>query len=162
TPAPPETATAVPPRAAARVGRLIGDLDGLNYRPRLALLAEWLELARGRGLLVPPRYLAAPAGLATGGPELRPLVLAARGAALVGLAGQPSAPWDWVLDAESEPPGGEWLTGTIEARVRHLSAARAADPAHGRALLESVWPQEKASDLAALIGACAAGLTAED
>jgi hypothetical protein len=161
-PAPAETAELAPPRAATRLGRLIGDLGGLNYRQRLALLEEWLELARERGLLVPPRHLAALANLATDERHLRPPVLATGGARLAWLAGQPGAGWDWVLAAETEPPGDEWLTGTIEARVSHLAAARAADPEHGRELLEQVWPQEKATDLAALIGACAAGLNAGD
>jgi Family of unknown function (DUF5691) len=160
--APPEVDPEVPPRAAARVGRLIGDLDGLNYRPRLALLQEWLELACGKGLLAPPRHLAALADLATAERELRPLVLATGGARLVWLAGLNPGVWDWVGDAGTEPPADVWLTGTIEARARHLGAARAADAAHGRALLEGVWPQEKAADLAALIAACAHGLTADD
>jgi hypothetical protein len=161
-PAPAETVATVPPRAAVRVGRLIGDLGGLNYRARLALLAEWLELARDKELLAPPRYLAALADLATIERDLRPLVLAVGGARLVWIAGQAGAEWDWALEAQKGSPGDEWLTGTIEARVRHLSKVRAADPERGRVLLEEVWPQEKSADLAALITACEAGLNAGD
>jgi len=67
--------------------------------------------------------------------------------------------WDWVRPIETRD---DWLTGSLEERVRYLAAARAADPDAGRALLEEVWPHEKAADLAALIGACAEGLGAND
>lgn len=157
--APPETGAPAPPRAAMRAGQLIADLSGLNFRPRLALLVEWLELARERGMLAPPRYLAALANLATVERDLRPLVLATGGRRLTWLASQAGADWDWVI-AKAER--GDWLTGGIDARVRHLAAVRAADPAAGRTLLEEVWPQEKAADLAALIGACASGLGPDD
>ncbi len=156
-PAPAETLAPVPAKAAARVRQLIDDLDGLNYRPRLALLAEWLELARARDLLTPPQCLAALAQLASVEPGLRPLVRATGGQRLVWLANQ--AGWDWLVDGKSED---DWLTGDVQARARCLAATRATDPAAGRALLQEVWPQERAADLAVLIAACAEGLSRDD
>jgi hypothetical protein len=161
-PTPAETAQEAPPSAGARLGRLIGDLGGLNYRHRLALLVEWLELAREREVLAPARYLAAMADLATDERDLRPLVRRAGGSRLEWLADVNAGAWSWVPAVNATPSHEDWLTGTIEARARYLAAAREADAAQGRALLEEVWPQEKAADLAALITACANGLSADD
>ncbi len=162
-PAPAETVPGVPEAAAARLGLLLAEPAGGDHRQRRALLREWLQLAQEKGLRVPARHLTALIDLAGADTTMRPAVLAVGGQRLPWLAAQGPGRWAWIASPEpAEADVAQWETGRIASRVRYLESVRANDPERGRALLAQVWPQEKAADLAALIGACATGLQAAD
>ncbi|GIH10231.1 hypothetical protein Rhe02_82980 [Rhizocola hellebori] len=161
-PAPQETGEVAPHKASVRLGLLLLDA-GSDHRQRRSLLREWLELAQQRNFLAAPRHLSALVDAATADPTLRPAVIAVGGLRLGWLAAQGPGRWAWIEQpGPSVPDIDEWHTGRTAARVRYLESLRANDPAQGAALLAQVWQQERAADLAALIGACAEGLGAED
>ncbi|MET7401469.1 DUF5691 domain-containing protein [Dactylosporangium sp. NPDC005572] len=136
----------------------VRDADG-----RLELLAEWLGAARGRR--VPGELL--PALLETGRKHraLRPLIADAGGPRAAWLAAQ-RPEWGFLGtvaggDAPPDDPA-VWELGAIGRRVGYLTALRRRDPARARELLAAAWPAETPDDRAALLGALATGLSADD
>jgi hypothetical protein len=163
-PAPAEARPTVPTAAGARLGNLLaGVAERVDRTAVRELTHEWLELAAARGLIVAPRQLVALLDAASGEVALRPLVRAVGGERLPWLAVQGPGRWAWAMGSvESPPQPDDWQLGTIQARTRHLAMLRERDASAGRDLLTEAWPQEKAADLAALIGACLAGLGPDD
>lgn len=163
-PAPAETRPTVPPAAGVRLGNLLaGVAERVDRTAVRELTREWLELAAARGLIAAPRQLVALLDAGSGEVALRALVRAVGGQRLAWLAVQGPGRWAWAVGAvDSSPQPDDWQLGTIEARTRHLATLREGDASAGRDLLTETWPQEKAADLAALIGACRAGLGPDD
>jgi hypothetical protein len=150
-PAPPEERPTVSPAAAARLdGKLAG--DGAE------LLPEWLELAHGRQLIVPPRLL--PALLDHAGRQVaaREPVLAVIGQRGRWLAGQVPG---WAFAALGDPDSA-FETGARPARAAALRELRRRDPAGALSRLAGGWAGESGEDRAALIGCLAVGLGPSD
>ncbi|GGM10315.1 DUF5691 domain-containing protein [Dactylosporangium sucinum] len=163
----------VPWVAAARAADLLS-VDAVGYGAanavpvrdadgRLELLAEWLAAVQGRR--VPGELL--PALLETGRKHraLRPLIAEAGGPRAAWLAAQ-RPEWGFLgattgSDAPPDDPA-VWELGAIGRRVGYLAALRRRDPARARELLVAAWPAETPDDRAALLGALATGLSADD
>ncbi|MGW9346566.1 DUF5691 domain-containing protein [Nocardiopsis flavescens] len=143
--------------AARRLEAVLADRSGL--------LPEWLELAAAAGLRVPAEHLPALLDRGAHDSSLRPAVAAAAGARGLWLAGF-DPDWSYLL-AESAPEDvfdeQAWLYGTEGERRRMLGALRAADPARGRELLASVWPDLRKAELRRrLLEAMGTGLGPDD
>jgi hypothetical protein len=178
-PAPDDSAIPlVPWVAAARAADLLA-VDAAGYGTsnavpvrdadgRLELLAEWLGAVHGRR--VPGELLPALLEIGRRQRALRPLIAA---------AGGPRAPWlaaqrpEWgFLDTadrfDGRTPADDtagWELGTIGRRVGILSALRRRGPQsvqRAREMLAEAWPAETPDDRAALLGALAVGLSADD
>jgi hypothetical protein len=116
-----------------------------------AVLGEWLELARARGVRAPEELL--PALLAAGPGEETLAVVGERGRWLAGLDERLS----WAAHDEDV-----WRTGTLEARSIWLSEQRSHDPAAARAALEETWETEDPEARATFVERLAVGLSPDD
>ena len=159
-PAPPDAADA--PEAPAGPARL---LSSMLARAHAEALPEWLTRAAARGWRAPSLAVPALLALATATPPLRPALAAVLGARGRWLAAQRDD-WRWAA-ADAAPPEGEalelaWQTGTPAERAALLARVRAADPARGRALLESTWAEEAPTQRAALVAGLERGLSRDD
>lgn len=162
-PAAAETAPYAPYAAQQRLAALLSGGDAeLDRSTTRELAGEWLRVAAGRGLLASPALLVALLDLGSSDSSVRPAVRAVGGERLGWLALQGPGRWAWAVQQEDTAQPADWDTGRPADRVRHLGALRARDAAAGRDLLLESWPQEKASDLAALIAACGTGLGPDD
>ena len=152
-PCPPEHR----PICSEAVGfRLDAILSG-GFRP---VLDEWLELAAGAGLVVPPDRLPALLDTATSGPALRPLVAEVAGERGRWLGGLEPG-WAWVAGGGPDD-ATVWATGSADARRLLLARLRSTDPAAGRELLTSTWATETPEDRAAFVATLASGLSLDD
>jgi hypothetical protein len=155
-PAPAEEAPAVPPAAAARLGRILRG----EY---VQVLPEWLDAAAARGLRVPARLLPDLLERGRGDRMLRPSISRAAGRRGVWLALR-NTDWAYLVGAGDDPGGGAevWETGTRNQRAAYLTALRHADPAAAREALRETWAKEPAPDRAAFLGTFRAGLSPDD
>jgi len=150
-PAPPETRPACSRAAAHDAADILA--DGLLG----AALPEWLALVAERGLVAPPPLLPGLLDAAGGRDDLVAPVLAVLGERGRWL-GAHRADWQWA----ASDAAARWPTTAGAVRRRLLLAARAEDPAGGRALLESTWEEESARDREQYVALLAAGLSAAD
>src|SRR5438067_5419318 len=155
-PPPPKVWTEVPPAAAVR---LLEVLDG-----RTELWPEWLQLAVGRRLRVPPLSLPELleyARLETDSDseaDVRELINQVGGERLAWLAGLNP---DWHFAAYVDPEQ-QLARGAREERASALRRIRRRDPARGRELLLDLWPSERADARPKLLESLAIGLSAAD
>ena len=140
----------------AAAERLEAMLAG-RFRP---VLGEWLRLAAGAGLLVPPDRLPALLHAGSVDPRLRPAATDVIGERGRWLGGRNPA-WAWATGAGGDD-AGTWATGSRDARRLLLARLRATDPAQARELLASTWSTETPEDRAAFLAAFAAGLSMDD
>jgi hypothetical protein len=150
-PAPPEEDGTVPPAAAGRLAAMLAG-DGAE------LLAEWLDLAGGRRLIVPPRLLPALLDHAGRQAAAREPVLAVIGRRGRWLAGQVPG---WAFAAVADPDAA-YETGARPARAAALRELRRRDPGAALRRLAAGWPGESGEDRAALIGCLEVGLGPAD
>ncbi|GIF99063.1 DUF5691 domain-containing protein [Catellatospora citrea] len=162
-PAAAETDPYAPVAAQQRLAALLSGGDAeIDRTTARELAAEWLRVAAKRGLLAGPAILVALLDLGSSDSSVRASVRAVGGTRLGWLALQGPGRWAWAVQQEETAQPSDWDTGRAADRVRYLGELRARDAAAGRDLLLEAWPQEKASDLAALIAACGAGLGPDD
>jgi len=148
------------PVAPAGVARFLTTmLSGVNSE----VLREWLSLAAARGWRVPAPLL--PALLDVGRANylqsiIRP-VLGARGRWL----GTQNPDWHWAaapLVVDQSAARVVWETGAPEDRTLLLASVRDRNPAFGRALLESTWETEPASQRGQLLATLHRNISADD
>ena len=161
--APPAPAPPVDrPEAGEDASRSLAALLGGTWRQ---LLAEWLEACGATGRRVPSVWLPAVLDVATADRAVRPAVLGALGERGRWLAAQRPA-WSWAGGAAAgevpADPVAAWAEGTAAERRDLLAAARATDPALGRALVESTWSVDRADDRSAFVERLATGLSLDD
>ncbi|HEV3498034.1 MAG TPA: DUF5691 domain-containing protein, partial [Actinomycetes bacterium] len=142
--------------SVAAAERLKAILAG-RYRP---VLGEWLRLAAGAGLLVPPDRLPALLHAGSVDPRLRAVATEVIGERGRWLGGRNPA-WAWA-SGTADDEAGTWATGSRDARRLLLARLRSADPSRGRELLASTWATETAEDRAAFLAALATGLSMDD
>ena len=120
-------------------------------------LQEWIMLAAWRGQRVSEEYL--PHFLTsltrTTLPNHFYEVLGKRGRWLA----QQNEGWSYAVLPQND---SEWENATVPARITYLSKLRASDPAHARALLESVWKSEKTGNRVQLLKTLEIGLNPSD
>jgi hypothetical protein len=150
-PCPPDQRPVVSPAAELR-------LAGMLAEGGAELLPEWLELAAGSRLLVPPRLLPALLAHAEARPTLRRPVLAVIGERGAWLAAQVPA-WDFAAVGD---PEAAFAGGTRAARTEALRELRRRDPAAALERLTAGWAAEPGADRAALIACLAVGLESGD
>lgn len=139
-PAPEDRLPACPGSAGRRLFRM---LAGAHTE----FIAEWLELAAGRGFRAPADCLAGLLDLAGKERRLRPLVLRVldnRGAWLAALRPQ----WRALLPREPAELESIWSLGGRLERRDALAELRARDPDRARELVASAWATESAQDRA--------------
>jgi hypothetical protein len=185
----PQLAPAAAARADAllALGRPAREVTPVrDVAARLELLTEWLGAAAATGRRLPPELLPAlleaarrhrqlrPAVPAVGGPRAAWLAAqrpewafaCARGSAGTGPASGATGPGSpgAVADPGDSTVGDDtdWELGSIDRRVAYLRRLRRRDPTRGRRLLAAVWEAEPPDDRAALLGACATGLSGDD
>ncbi|GAA2354284.1 hypothetical protein Cme02nite_47210 [Catellatospora methionotrophica] len=162
-PATAETAPYASPAAQQRLAALLsGGSVELDRTTTRELAGEWLRVAADRGLLAGPAILVALLDLGSADTAARAAVRSVGGARLGWLALQGPGRWAWAVQQDAPAQAADWDTGRLADRVRYLTELRARDAAAGRDLLAQAWPQEKASDLAALLAACGTGLGPDD
>jgi hypothetical protein len=167
---------------SARGARLLARIGGLGRQRGLArdngdLLGDLLAAMRDAGYVLPAPLLPELLDIASRAQALRPLVvpvLGARGLWLAGYradwrqtAGTPSGRdrrggADAGAGAGDEDGAEAWRVGTPGERWAYLAALRERDPRAGRELLAAGWPREAKEERAALLGALARGLSADD
>ncbi|MDL4819504.1 DUF5691 domain-containing protein [Actinomadura opuntiae] len=155
-PAPAEDAPAVPPAAAARLGRILRG-------EHIQVLPEWLDAAAERGLRVPARLLPELLERGRGDRMLRPSIIRAAGRRGVWLALR-NTDWAYLVGAGGDPGGGAevWETGTRNQRAAYLTGLRRTDPAAAREALRETWAKEPAPDRAAFLATFRDGLSPGD
>ena len=156
----------------ARIGRQRG-----LARDSGDLLGDLLAAMRDAGYVLPAPLLPEMLDIASRAQALRPFVvpvLGARGRWLAGhradwrqAAGTPSGrdrrgSAGAGADAGDQDGAEAWRVGTPGERRAHLAALRERDPRTGRELLAAGWPREAKEERAALLGALARGLSADD
>lgn len=143
--------------AALRLEAILAD------RPEL--LPEWLELAAAAGLRAPAEHLPGLLDRGARDSSLRPAIAAACGSRGHWLA-RFEPDWEYLLTEPAPDDAFDehtWLHGTGGERRRMLGALRAADPARGRDLLASVWPDLRKAELRRrLLEAMETGLGPDD
>lgn len=155
TPAEPDTG----PELTATGCRIL-DLQ-LSLRDEL-LLPALLDAAAAAGRRLPPPLLPALLEVATRTPVLRPVAARIGGRRARWLAGHRSE-WAWLTERPADPADPQvWITGGRAARVAHLAAVRAADPAAARDLLATGWARETGDDRAAFVAVLGDGLDLAD
>jgi hypothetical protein len=150
-PAPDDPTPLCSPGADAVLTRILAEHD--------ELLDEWVERAARAGVRAWPRRLPDLLAAATYDRSLRGAALRAGGRPATWLAAQ-WPDWSWAQGDATDAEG--WETGSREERVAMLQAVRAADPAAGRALVESTWEQDAPEDRRAFVEALHDGLSIED
>ncbi|MFD1500860.1 DUF5691 domain-containing protein, partial [Streptosporangium lutulentum] len=134
-------------------------------QPRL--LAEWLEVAAGRGYRLSPHLLPELLDHAVRDRSIRShlgVLSGNRGRWLAGL----NPAWSFLLEevtvaaTGSETAPEVWELGTSGDRRAHLAALRAADPAGARELLAVTWEKETPDDRAAFLEVLADRLSLDD
>jgi hypothetical protein len=129
----------------------------------MELLAEALTRIDERGLRLPSWCLVPLAELEH--PGLQPAAGRVSGERGRWLAARRPR-WQWLAASDRGQSIGArqkvWEEGPLPARLEALHATRREDPATGRAWVDSVWKQEKASVREQLLGAFEEGLGAED
>lgn len=146
--------------ASARLSALLGAVRSAgDQRGARRLLHEWLEIARGQGLVAPAHLVPVLLDLGAQDGTLRDLIQAVGGARAAWLAGLRPQEWGWSAP-ERELTEADWDEGTD--RVAYLDQLRRRDPAAGRELLLRTWKDESAADLAKLIRVCWHGLSMDD
>lgn len=141
----------VPDAAAWRLARMLVD------EPK-SLVDEWFELAAAADLVLPPEWVPA---LFDGVPA-RTRTRHARvfGSRLRWLARLDAR---WTLAPEvSTPSADAWANGSADERLAALRAARAADPALGRAWVESTWDTDPPDLREKIVVALGIGLGPDD
>jgi hypothetical protein len=168
TPAGEETADLAVPAAAARLSVLLAAQDGarLDADTRAALLPEWLSAAATHRRRVPPELLPDLLEAGRRSRDLRPHILAAGGVRVRWLAAQ-RPEWAYLattVDAQPVESTDEraWQEGTTGERHGYLAAARRADPAAARALLERDWAGIAGDERGKLIATLRTGLAPDD
>ncbi|GEA88893.1 DUF5691 domain-containing protein [Cellulomonas cellasea] len=162
--APPEAASPVSAAGGARLAALLARTDPLAER----LLDEWLALAAGRGLLVPPAQLPRLLDWASARGERGEVRRdrAERVAPVLGERGRWLARHrtDWAPTVAPAPEPGDLGTyGTAAERRDHLLAVRRRDPAAARDLLLAADPSTlRGEERAQLYGVLADGLGPAD
>ncbi|WGL52269.1 DUF5691 domain-containing protein [Nocardioides sp. BP30] len=164
-PAPDDDAPAAADRAVQLLHLL---LDQPPFPVELATTAllRWLRLAADRGRRIPHAELPRLLDAATRHPALREPVAAVAGARGRWLAAANPA-WSWLGPALAPPPDGDvtpagWARATITERIAVLVRTRRADPAAGRALVESTWATDPARDRPQLLRLLEVGIGLED
>ncbi|MFC7649874.1 DUF5691 domain-containing protein [Streptosporangium lutulentum] len=156
----PEEQPAVSRAAGGRLARILG-----GEQPRL--LAEWLEVAAGRGYRLSPHLLPELLDHAVRDRSIRShlgVLSGNRGRWLAGL----NPAWSFLLEevtvaaTGSETAPEVWELGTSGDRRAHLAALRAADPAGARELLAVTWEKETPDDRAAFLEVLADRLSLDD
>ncbi|MDX2241878.1 MAG: DUF5691 domain-containing protein [Leptolyngbyaceae cyanobacterium bins.302] len=122
------------------------------------LLNEWLELAAIAGQRVPEMDLPALLDKGRQQRELRSAILAVLGQRGRWLAAQ-NPDWSYAVALSTDE---DWETGTTAARLMFLQDVRSQDPDRARALLQSSWSQEAASDRAKFLETLHTGLSLAD
>ncbi len=155
-----------PPRAVHLLELLLHQSPvGKTLSPQL--VGAWLRAAAAHHRRAPHHLLPALLDLATQHDDLRPATLRvgdARAAWLVRV----NPAWAWPEGATSAvgSPAGvdpvEWAREPREDRRAVLAQVRAAEPAHGRALVESTWHTDAAADRSAHLAALRTGLGPDD
>lgn len=140
----------------AAADRLAAMLAG-RFRP---VLGEWLRLAAGAGLIVPPDLLPALLHAASVDPRIRAMAMDVIGERGRWLGGR-NPVWAWATGA-ADDEDQTWATGARDARRLLLARLRAADPARARDLLASTWATETPEDRAAFLTTLASGLSMDD
>jgi hypothetical protein len=129
----------------------------------MELLAEALTRIDERGLRLPPSCLVQLAEVEQ--PSLQPAAGRVAGERGRWLAAQRPR-WRWLMGGDvGLSPAARlkvWEEGPLPARLEALQSMRREDPAAGRAWVEAVWKQEKASVREALLEALEVGLGSED
>jgi len=122
------------------------------------LLPEWLSLAAIARQRVPELHL--PALLDKGRQQmaLRGAILPVLGQCGRWLAAQ-NSDWSYAVNLANE---AEWETGDLAARLSTLRDLRQRDPNCARALLQTTWSQEGASDRAKFLETLRIGLSSAD
>jgi Family of unknown function (DUF5691) len=149
-PCPTETSPAAP---AASVRRLLEVM--LNRRD---LLPEWLELARARGVHLPPAVLADVLEHMRELPHLHALLPHVGGQRMAWLAMQNPA-WSFVAPFD---PLDRFQNGDVDERRRALRVLRSQDAAHARRLLTESWAVESAAARLTFLPILAECLSVED
>lgn len=158
-PAPPDERPVASPRATAALSAILGDR---TYAP---LLPEWLDLAAGAGVRLPPEVV--PTVFDAVGATHRPAAVALAGPLGGWLAGRNEA-WEWAASGGAAVTGtpdqleAAWAAGSDERRLAALTALRDADPGRARALLASTWATEPAAVRLAALDVVARSLAPED
>ncbi|AWS45223.1 DUF5691 domain-containing protein [Streptosporangium sp. 'caverna'] len=156
----PEEQPAVSRAAGGRLARILG-----GEQPRL--LAEWLEIAAGRGYRLSPHLLPELLDHAARDRSIRShlgVLAGNRGRWLAGL----NPAWGFLLEEVTVAAAGSanapevWEVGTSGDRRAHLAALRAVDPAEARKLLAVTWEKETPDDRAAFLEVLADGLSLDD
>ncbi|HVU11399.1 MAG TPA: DUF5691 domain-containing protein [Phototrophicaceae bacterium] len=144
------------PYCSPRAGQILNQILAIsNYSQHLPV---WIAAAYNAHQRITPEYL--PRFLSSFEknqhlPDHFYDVLGARGRWLA----QQNPAWAYAVLPEND---AEWELANIHARVHVLRQLRASDPAHARALVESVWSSEKAETRAALLGAYEIDLNLDD
>ncbi|WP_371784600.1 DUF5691 domain-containing protein [Streptosporangium subroseum] len=156
----PEEQPAVSRAAGGRLARILG-----GEQPRL--LAEWLEIAAGRGYRLSPHLLPELLDHAARDRSIRShlgVLAGNRGRWLAGL----NPAWGFLLEEVTVAAAGSanapevWELGTSGDRRAHLAALRAVDPAEARKLLAATWEKETPDDRAAFLEVLADRLSLDD
>ena len=161
---PPERLGRCGPEAAARAGALL-----LTSRTAQSsqYLPEWLELAAAANRRLPEELLPLLLEWGESNPSQIDLVLPVLGERGRWLARQ--APWAertraavYIEALGLEQAGEAWQTESRAVREQLLRRLRLADPAAGRALVESTWKEDSADERAAFLEALKLSLSAAD
>lgn len=134
-------------------------LEGNLGRPAAVqpLVAAWLERAAARAMVLPHHLVLTALERATADRSLQPLaapVLGRRGRWLA--TRRPE--WAWAAAGSRLATPEELLAVEPAERLAAVRAARAAEPAEARTLVEALWPQVDAAGRAGLLGCLAVGL----
>lgn len=152
-----------PDRAVQLLELLLGGNLG---RPAAVqpLVAQWLEAAAERGMVLPHHLVLAALDRGTADRELQPLVapvLGRRGRWLAGCRPEARPEWRWATGTRGWTPD-TLLAAEPAERVAAVRALRATDPVGARGLVEALWSQVDAPGRAGLLATLAAGLGPDD
>ena len=152
-PAEPDDRPPVSLTAEAQLGQILTE-------ERFYLVAEWLRLLATSRQRPPDALVPALLTAAARRPELREPLTAALGP-LAGWLANFNDEWDW-FGKKTEIGLQQWETADSRTRSAILAAARRADPAAGRDLVESSWTVDSFRDRAAFVAGLRQGLSLAD